>query len=240
MTTHSITHLPAGALDESFSGQWSTLYRISAVAVGLALLVIPISIGAYFLWPPPETVLGHFAQYQESRLAGAVGMDLLYLLPNILLIPTWLAFYVALKRTNISLIALSVVSGLIATIMLIPTRPIVEMARLSDLYTTGTAAQQTAALGAGEALLAIYGGTAYNVHYILGSLALIVICYVMLQSDVFSHRIAYVGLAANIITLGFYIPVVGVYISIFSVLFYFVWYVMMARRFWQLGNVDGR
>jgi hypothetical protein len=58
----------------------------------------------------------------------------------------------------------------------------------------------------------------------------------MLRSDVFSKKTAYVGIAANGVTLGYFIPVVGIYISIFSVLFYWIWYFQITHRFFQLGR----
>ena len=91
-------------------------------------------------------------------------------------------------------------------------------------------------LAAGEAMLATYTGTAFHLSYILGSIVLIIIPVVMLQSGLFSRRTAYLGLLANIIALGLYVPVVGIYISIFSVLFLAAFYLLAARRFFQLGR----
>jgi hypothetical protein len=36
--------------------------------------------------------------------------------------------------------------------------------------------------------------------------------------------------------LGLYVPKVGVYISVFSVVFLWVWYILVARRLFQLGQ----
>ena len=44
------------------------------------------------------------------------------------------------------------------------------------------------------------------------------------------------GLLANVIALGLYVPVIGIYISIFSVLFLEIFYILVARRFFQMGR----
>ena len=47
---------------------------------------------------------------------------------------------------------------------------------------------------------------------------------------------AYMGILANVIALGLYVPKIGVYISIFSVVFLWIWYILIARRLFQLGH----
>jgi hypothetical protein len=37
-----------------------------------------------------------------------------------------------------------------------------------------------------------------------------------------------------------YVPVVGLYISIFSVLFLEIFYILVARRLWQLGHYESQ
>ncbi|GAG84044.1 unnamed protein product [marine sediment metagenome] len=61
-------------------------------------------------------------------------------------------------------------------------------------------------------------------HYVLGALALLMISYVMLRSDVFSKTTAYLGILANVLAFGLYVPNIGIYLSILSVFpFLTVW-----------------
>ena len=230
----AVEHPPAV---EKPASSWQWLYKLGGVAALISLFFIPVSIVVYIVWPPPDTVIGHFAAFQDSLWVGLLGMDLLYLLTNLLLIPTWLALYVALRRTNESLTAVALTLGLMGIITLIIARPIIEMYALSTQYAiVTTEIEQAITLGAAKALLAIYHGTAFNLHYLLGTIGLLIFAFIMLPSPLFDQKTAYVGIAANIITLGYYVPVVGIYISIFSVLFYFVWYLLIARRLLQLGR----
>ena len=76
-------------------------------------------------------------------------------------------------------------------------------------------------------------------HYILGALALLIISIVQLRSDAFSRTTAYLGIMANLLAFGLYVPNIGVYISILSVFpFLTIWLILSARTFLQLGRSD--
>jgi hypothetical protein len=57
----------------------------------------------------------------------------------------------------------------------------------------------------------------------------------MLRSDIFSKATAYVGIVSNVVVFGLYVPVIGVYLSMLSVVGYFVWYILIARRLFRLA-----
>jgi hypothetical protein len=91
-------------------------------------------------------------------------------------------------------------------------------------------------------MLATWQGTAFQVAYLAGSVAGIAFGIAMLRSSVFGTVAATLAILANSIGLGLYIPVIGVYISVFSVLFLEIWYILLARRLLQLGrgSLDSR
>jgi hypothetical protein len=218
---------------------WSRLYRIAGAAALLtALVFIPISMVVYLAWPPPDTVAGHFALFQTNKLLGLLGMDLIYLVINVLLsIPIFLALYVALRRTNESIMLIAATLCLIGTVALIPSRPAFEMLSLSNQYAAATTdAQRAIFLAAGEALWALFRGTSYQVHLVLGSVALVMISIVMLRGTVFGRTTAYMGILANVLVLGYYVPGVGTFLLTFSVLFYWIWSILIGWRFRQLGR----
>ena len=237
MTTNSLNMARATRASTIEHKDWQWLYKMGAITAFISLLIIPTSIVAFILWPPPQSVLGHFEQFQANSLIGLIGMDLLYLVTNLIIIPTWLAMYVALRRTNESLTAVALAFGFIGIIALIISRPLVEMHTLSTQYALATnEMEQTIPLAAGEAMMALYRGTAFNIHYLLGTLGLLIFAFVMLPSDRFSRRTAYVGIIANLLALGFYLPIIGIAVSIFSVIFYWIWYFLIARQLWPLGK----
>jgi hypothetical protein len=219
--------------------RWHGFYRIGGATAVIMAVYIPMTIVLYIASPPPETVIGHFTLFQSNRLLGLLGMDLLYLLSNVVAIPMYLAFYMALRRASESFMLIATTLGLVAVSALFAARPAFEMLHLSDQYAAATTdAQRAVFLAAGEAMLAVFNGTAFHLHYVLGSVSLLIISVVMLRSDVFGKATAYVGMVASVTGLGLYVPTIGVSISILSVVGLWIWYILIARRFFQLGRLE--
>ena len=62
----------------------------------------------------------------------------------------------------------------------------------------------------------------------------------MWRSESFSKITAGMAVLGNVISLGLYVPVVGLYISIFSVLFLKIFYILVAQCFFQIGRRGGQ
>jgi hypothetical protein len=155
----------------------------------------------------------------------------------VLLVAVLLALYVALRRAGASVMALATTLGLLGIALFIASNPAFEMLSLSDRYAAATTdAERSTFLAAGQALLAAWQGTSFQAAYLLGSAAGIAIGIVMLHSGGFGKPTAFAAILANAVGLGLYVPAVGVYIAVFSVLFLEVWYVLVARRLFQLGR----
>jgi hypothetical protein len=160
------------------------------------------------------------------------------LFDQVLMIPIILALYVALRRSNQSLMAIGSVMACIAIAAYYASRDATfAMLALSQQYAAAsTEAQRAVYLAAGQAMLASYNGTAFHLSYNLGQIAGIIISAVMLGNPLFGKVAAYAGILGNLIGFGLYIPAVGIYISLFSVVGLWIWYLLIARRFWQLGH----
>lgn len=223
---------------QTAGSRWRTLYRIGGVAALISAVFIPIQVIVFLAWPPPleGTAKDWFALFQDNRLVGLIDLDVLLVADNVLLIPLMLAFYVLLRRTSESIMAGAVAFGMVGIALFIASNPAFEMLSLSDQYAAATTdAQRSVALAAGETMLATWQGTAFQVAYILGSVAGIAIGAVMLRSSVFGGPTAYMAILGNAVGLGLYIPTVGVYIAVFSVVFLEIWYALVARRLFQFG-----
>jgi hypothetical protein len=222
---------------EITDSSWNWLYKIGGAAALLSVVFFPIQIAVFIISPPPGTVIGWFRLFQENKLIGLLDLDLLLIADQILAILILLALYAALRRANESFMAIGVTLGLVAAVLFIASNPAFEMLALSDQYAAAeTEVQRTVLLAAGQAMLVTWQGSAFQVSYLIGSIALIVISAVMLRSKLFSKATAYIGILANVIALGLYVPVVGVYISVFSVVFLWAWYILVARSLFQLGR----
>jgi hypothetical protein len=226
--------LDRAASAQAGDSRWRSLYRIGAVAAVISVLVIPLSIAAFFLWPLwPDNILDVL---QDDWLAGLMGLDFMYLFSNIFAIPFFLVLYVTLKEVDEGWALVALALGLTGLVCLVPARPIPEMFALSDQYAAATTDAERAIYEAnGQAMLAHFHGMAYQAHYILGSTSLLISSFLMLRSDTFRKATAYVGIVTNIVVFGLYVPEVGVWISMLSVVGYLVWYILVARRLIRLG-----
>ncbi len=214
--------------------RWRSLYRIGAVAAAISVVVIPLSIVAFFVWPLwPDNIL---AVIQEDWLAGLMGLDFGYLFSNVFAVPFFLVLYVTLKEVDEGWALIALVLGLIGLVCLVPARPIPEMFALSDRWAAAaTQAEKAIYQANGEAMLTHFHGIAYHAHYFLGSASLLISSTLMLRSAIFSKATAHVGIVTNIVVFGLYVPEVGVWISMLSVVGYLIWYILIARKLIQLG-----
>ncbi len=148
-----------------------------------------------------------------------------------------LALYVALRPTSPSITTMATGLWLLAIAMFIAANPAVEMLALSNQFAAAPAeAQRSAAVAAGQALLAGWEGTAFHVGYVLGQLAGIMIGLVMVKSRQFGRAIPSTLIVGNLVGFGLYLPTVGVAISAFSGVILWAWYLLIARKFLQLAG----
>ena len=222
---------------DTADSRWNWLYKVAGVSALITSVLIVVQMIVFIIWPPPSTAIDYFKLFQANALQGFLALDLLYVIDNVLLIPILLALYVALRKTNKSFMLIGTALGFVGIVALFASNPGANMYFLSGQYAAAaTDAQRTLLLAAGEAMLAVFSGTAYHLSLILGSVALVIIPIVMLQSKIFSKATGYMGILANALALGFYVPNIGMYILLFSVIFLLVWYIQVTIKLFQLGK----
>jgi hypothetical protein len=173
---------------------------------------------------------------QDNRVGGLVSLDfLMVLLMPIMILPI-LALYVALKPVNESYAIIALVLGLIGNTIIFAGRPVAEMAYLSDQFAVATSElAKNQYLAAGEALHALFNGTAWMSSMFLIGISGIINSLLMLRSKVFTKATAYVGLIVSIAGLGFLIPGIGPILSLTATIGGVVWYLQIARVFYRLA-----
>lgn len=224
---------------EASDPRWRLLYGLAGVGALLSAVFIPIQVAVFIVWPPPldGTAADWFELFRDNRLVGLLDLDLLLIADSVFLVPIFLALYVLLRRDAESLMAVATALGFLGIVFFVASNPAFEMLSLSQRYAEATTeAHRATYLAAGEAMLATWEGTAFQTYYLLGSIAGILIGVVMVRSAVFSDLAGWMAILGNAVGLGLYVPTVGVYISVFSVVFLQVWYILIARRLLQLGR----
>jgi hypothetical protein len=217
--------------------QWSSLYRLGAVAALAMVALFAIQATVYIVWPPPTTVAGYFALFQKNKLLALLGLDLLLVVDQVLAVPIALALYFALRRANPSVMIAATGFSFVGIAAFLASRPAFDLLYLSNRYAAAaTDSEKTVLLAAGQAMLAIFNGTAFHTAYVLGSIAVIMVSAVMLRSHVFSKACGYVGLLEAILGFGLYVPVIGIPLSILSAFGLQLWNILIARRLLQMAG----
>jgi hypothetical protein len=216
---------------------WKPLYRVGGGAALLAVVCIVAAIAVFLAWPPPTTVENWFALFQRNALLGLLDLDLLLVTSYVVMIPLYLALYVALRRVSRSFMTLALAFNMMGAALILAVNPGAAMLTLSDRYAAATTdAQRVTALVAGQALITNWSGTAFVVGYLLSGIAILITAAVMLRSGVFSKFIAYTGLVMGALML---VPAsagtVGLLLSLVSLAPTVIWLILIARRLFQLA-----
>lgn len=221
--------------------RWRRLYRIGAVAALVGVGIIPVQMVIFVAWPPPDNVLGFFQLFQHNWLLGLLSLDLLYLLQNSLIVLIFLALYVALRRVDESLMSVALVLSLVGIAAYFASNTAFEMLALSNGYASATtAAEAQPFLAAGQAMLAVYRGTAFDVYYVLNAVAILVTSAAMLRSGFFSRSTAYWGLLAGVLMV---VPstagTIGLILAVASLVPWAVFAVLVALSLLRLSRTSG-
>ena len=224
----------------SIDPRWKDLYRMAGIAAIVSELVILLGIVSYFIWPyaPGIKSTASILQMLHSNpFGGLVSLDLFLLAGNLFSILLYLALYVSLEQVNKSYALVALAVGLIAIVLLIPSRPLVEMLYLSAQYAKATtAAARAQYLATGETLLVVFNGTDWFMNTLLGGISLLVSSILMLQGRIYSKATAIVGIITNAVVCGFFIPGLGTLLLFLSLPGYMIWYFLLAKRFFQMGK----
>lgn len=225
--------------DMTTENDWKLLYKISGVALVVMAGIILIQMLVFMVAPPPYegSALDWFELFQSSPLIGLVNFEVLMVVYVILsLLPT-LALAVLHRETSSSLVAIYLALSLVGVMSFIVARPAFEMLSVSNGYAAAaTDAQRAAFQASGDTLLATFHGMAFQVSYVLGSLSGLIISLAMLKTNLFGRTTAWLRIASSICDFGLYIPVIGLYISLFSVFFLLAWNILVARRLFHLAR----
>lgn len=214
------------------------LFKISGTIAIVIVLIIPIQIFIFIIWPPPDNALSYFLLFQKNWILGLLSLDLLYIVNNLFLAFVYLGLYVALKHANQTYTFIALMLGLIGITTYYSSTAAFEMLSLSNQYTfANTAEAKLQYLASGQTMLSIYKGTAFNVYYILNAITLLIFSSVMRRDDTFSKATGIWGLASGILML---IPTtagtIGLIFGIASLIPWTVFSILTALRFFKLSR----
>jgi hypothetical protein len=181
---------------------WRLLIILGAGAAVASVVLMPVQIAIFVIWPPPATAEGMFALLREDPVLGLLSQDVLYALQNTLLALIYLGIGAKLWRGHSAWVTVALALGFIGIAAYFPSNTAVEMLALSGQWAAATGeAQRAGLLAAGEVLIAMSKGTAFLAYYWLNAAALLILAGVMLRSGAFGRATAYAGLLAGVLML---------------------------------------
>lgn len=217
---------------------WRDLFRVAASASITIVILIPVQILIFVISPPPSTVAEFFMLFQNNILLGLLSLDLLLMIDYVLMIPIFLAIYVILSKTNQSFAAVGTVMGFVGIIVYFSSNTAFDMLYLSEQYDSVATSdlQKTLLLASGQSMLATFQGTSFHVSYVLLSIATVILSILMVKNRVFGKAIGTSGILVAAIGLGLYIPQIGLFLSIISLIPGTAWYILVAKSLFKMSN----
>ncbi len=250
MTSKSSSQMNQVTNAETADSACKSLCKLGGAAA-LIVVVLTLSevIGLTF-YPQPSTVSGWFMLFQSNRIIGLLDFWGLEVPMYAMFTIVFLALYVVLRKANEGRMAIALTFALLGIGIFFATNNPFSMLSLSDQYAAATTdAQRSTFLAAGQSVLAntnqrAVGG--FNMGLFLVSIAGLIVSAVMLRSNIFSKVTAYVGILANAVSLADYfrlafVPAAGLlllFLAIASCLLLLIWYILIARRLFQLGRLE--
>ena len=228
--------------EEAGIPKWRSLYKIAGIAAIMMLILIPIQITVFTIWPMPKDMIGWFQLFQSSWILGLLHLDILYIINNTIVAILYLAFYMSLRRKNEAFLLLALLAGLLATAAYYSSNPAFDMLSLSRQFTMSTLEPERIALiAAGQTLITQWKGTSFDIYYILSAICLIIMAGAMLKSSIYGKTMGAIGLSSGILML---IPssagTLGLLFSLASLVPWIVFSVLAAKKFLRLESVPDK
>ncbi len=240
------------AAASTLEASWKSLCKIGGIA---ALIATVLFVGDIVVLITGNAMLGNasswFTLMQGDRVAGLLQLFFTDLIGVALMYPMLFALYGVLRRTNEVYAAFATGLAFVGLAIVLATNVNYSMLYLNDQYRVATTAiQQAQIVTAGEPFVALLNGTGPLMGGLFLEGALVLLSIGMLQSNLFSKRIAYLGLVAHGLDVAHTLivlvlaPLFGmtlastlgaVLLSIGGTL-QLIWYPLIGRRLIQLGR----
>ena len=207
------------------------VYTAAFVATIAMLVIIPLQILVFVLYPMPHATQDWFTLLQANPLVGMFHTDFFLMVNNALIVLIYLAFWHSLRQINKGLLQLALVLGLIGIAVYISSNKTFELLTLAGEYAALTSPadspERLVLLAAGKTMLLEWQGTGFDAYYVLNGITLVIVAFLMLKDDTYGRTTAIIGLVA-----GFFMVIpstAGTIGLVFSLLSLIPWYIFALR-----------
>jgi hypothetical protein len=183
------------ALSED-SVRWRGLLLVAGWAALASVALTFVQVWIYLVWPPPDTVVDYYSLFAENPLLGLLSLDLLYIVNNLLVLLFYLGLHVILRGSYPSTVTVGLLLATVGMAAYMASNTGFEMLSLAGAYQAADNTGRIALLGAGEAMLAVFKGTAFDIYYVVNAIVLFLFAGAVYASDRFSRVSGVWGLIA--------------------------------------------
>jgi hypothetical protein len=219
--------------------KWKDLYKIGGISFILTTALVLFAIIAYFIWPysPNEkSTVEILSILAKDKIGGLISLDFIMLITLIIYIFPILALYASLKTVNESYALIALTFGLLAVATVITSRPLVEMSLISDKFNDATSEiVKNRYLSSAESFRLMFDGTAWVLQTFFLLTSGLISSSLMLKSEMFNNKIAWIGIISSLIGLCFWIPKIGIALLFLNTILTIVWCPLVARVFIKHG-----
>jgi hypothetical protein len=246
-------------LDEFFhikksEKQWKSIYTLGGIAAILALTGISLdvaigNINGGNLSALPQTAIDRFAQFHDNKFQGLYNLDLLNIIVQMIIIPTYIALFAVHRNVNKAYGLLALIVFLFGSVIMVANNTALAMLELSNkFFSTTIESQKSLYAAVGESMLAqgAHGSPAIFLGFFIPNIANLIMSIVMLKGKVFSKINSWIGIIGSILMLLYVILVnFGTSVENMATLFampggllLMAWMIMFTIRLFKLGRVS--
>ena len=217
---------------------WSKLYKVAGFAALAIVMIIPIQIVIFSMFPPPEDSIGFIELFHNNWLLGLLSLDFLYYFNNALLALFYIGLYGSMRKIDFANMLVALIMGLIGIAIYYASSVGFEMLAVSkQYYETDSLKFKQQLITVGHGLILKYKGTAFDVYYVFNAIALLLIAKTMFKSKEFGKAAAIWGLIAGIFMI---IPstagTLGLVFSLISLVPWIVFSIIVGRKLILMAN----
>lgn len=210
-----------------------TLYRTAIIATIFMVVMIPVQIAFFLIWPHPTNIIDWFTLFNNNWIIGLISYDFLYMLSMIASIFLYIALFFALFESQKSLSLFALIIGLMGLTLYFPSNTSLEMLSISNQFQyASTEHEKGLLIASGQTLLSIWKGTSYSVYYVLNGIALILFFLAMIKNSKFRKSTIYIGLTSGFLML---VPatagMLGMTMSLFSLIPWSIFAILVIQDF---------
>ncbi len=217
-----------------------TIFKFGSIAALLSAVSIAFAIVAFFIWPykgKSSSIEDILSVLQKDRIGSLIALDVSMLIIGPLTMLMFVALYIVLRRVNEPIALVALIMNMMAIVLVIVCRPLVELVMLSNQYALATdSVEKSRILAAGELLRLQLDGTAWATQTAFLMIAGLINNTLMLRTNYFKKRTAWTGIIISAIGLPFFLPEIGLIFLFLNTLGSIPWCIFVAADLFKISR----